>query len=189
MTYEEIKTELANAYKRREEHQDHALGIYKKINDLKEQEYPFAKFLEEERELNKDIRKYEKLLKECEDKSTSRQRSPYFDFMSDDEHSLKCVEERKTRICPNGMYLRGQHPKIDNKAKSLQEALVQCCIDWILENDDHDIDRVDFCADALQLSANYGKWEPETDSHISVESLVWDDDINGVVREMTGEFC
>lgn len=51
-----------------------------------------------------------------------------------------------------------------NFARELQERLVQCCIDYINEIDNKDIDRVIFSADCLQESAKAGYWQPCTDS-------------------------
>ena len=49
----------------------------------------------------------------------------------------------------------------------LQDRLVQCCIDFINENNLGDLERVDFNADGLQISSEFGKWSPATDSFIS----------------------
>lgn len=54
----------------------------------------------------------------------------------------------------------------------LQERLVQCCIDFIKEKNVGDLERVDFCADSLQTSAEYGEWTPATDSSISGSELI-----------------
>lgn len=54
-------------------------------------------------------------------------------------------------------------------ARELQERLVQCCIDFIREKHDCNIERVGFTADALQISARHGKWTPATDSTCTLE--------------------
>ena len=57
----------------------------------------------------------------------------------------------------------------DSRAARLQHKLVQCCIDFINENNDNVIDIVSFNADNLQLSAKDGKWQPCTDSYCRVD--------------------
>lgn len=54
----------------------------------------------------------------------------------------------------------------------LQDRLVQCCIDFIKENNLGDLERVDFNADGLQISSEFGKWSPSTDSFISGSEFV-----------------
>ena len=54
----------------------------------------------------------------------------------------------------------------------LQDRLVQCCIDFINENNIGDLERVDFNADGLQISSEFGKWSPSTDSFISGSEFV-----------------
>lgn len=49
----------------------------------------------------------------------------------------------------------------------LQDRLVQCCIDFINENNLGDLERVDFNVDGLQISSEFGEWSPATDSFIS----------------------
>lgn len=55
--------------------------------------------------------------------------------------------------------------------KELQEILVQTCIDYINKNGLTDIYSVSFSADDLSTSAEYGSWQPCTDSHIKVKGL------------------
>ena len=59
-------------------------------------------------------------------------------------------------------------------ARELQDRLVQCCIDYIKEIGDTNIDRVIFTADALQESSKYGSWQPCTDSTCELEK--WTED-------------
>ena len=54
----------------------------------------------------------------------------------------------------------------------LQDRLIQCCIDFINENNLGDLERVDFTADGLQISSEFGKWSPATDSFISGSEFV-----------------
>lgn len=60
-------------------------------------------------------------------------------------------------------------------AKELQERLVQCCIDYINENGDKDIQEVHFNADELQESAKNKEWSPCTDSFIELCSYKKED--------------
>ena len=55
--------------------------------------------------------------------------------------------------------------------KELQEILVQTCIDYINKNGLTDIYSVGFSADDLSTSAEYGSWQPCTDSYIKVKGL------------------
>ena len=55
--------------------------------------------------------------------------------------------------------------------KELQEILVQTCIDYINKNKLTDIYSVHFSADDLNTSAEYGSWQPCTDSYIKVKGL------------------
>lgn len=73
------------------------------------------------------------------------------------------------------------------KAKKLQERLVQCCIDYIRETGDTEIEEVDFRADLLQESAKKGTWQPCTDSLIEMNTYKTDE--NGMsVREFIGGY-
>ena len=74
-----------------------------------------------------------------------------------------------------------------NKAKELQERLVQCCIDYINEIDDEEIQEVDFRADCLQESAIHGHWDPATDSSIELQTYV-DSECGLKVREILGSY-
>ena len=56
-------------------------------------------------------------------------------------------------------------------ARQLQERLVQCCIDFINETGDKEIQRVCFTADMLQESASFGSWHACTDSTSELEGL------------------
>jgi len=62
-----------------------------------------------------------------------------------------------------------------DRATILQERLVQCCLDFINETGDKNIQRVCFTADMLQESARYGKWCACTDSTCETEGLTEDD--------------
>ena len=54
----------------------------------------------------------------------------------------------------------------------LQDRLIQCCIDFINENNLGDLERVDFTADGLQISSEFGEWSPATNSFISGSEFV-----------------
>ena len=85
------------------------------------------------------------------------------------ETSKKEYEEYKKQ------YLEKKESKnktTDVLIAQLQDRLVQCCIDFINENNLGDLERVDFNADGLQISSEFGKWSPSTDSFISGSEFV-----------------
>jgi len=65
-------------------------------------------------------------------------------------------------------------PNQNKLARGLQDRLVQCCINYIKETGDTNIDRVIFTADALQESSKYGSWQACTDSTCELEKLTDD---------------
>jgi hypothetical protein len=69
------------------------------------------------------------------------------------------------------------------QVRQLHDILVQTCIDFINENGLKDVDEVHFNADALQTSAKYNEWVPDTDSFLEVDGIEWDDDIKYHVRK------
>jgi hypothetical protein len=69
-------------------------------------------------------------------------------------------------------------------ARQLQERLVQCCIDFIKETGDTQIDRVKFTADCLQESSKHGSWQSCTDSTCELERKAPPEDIFGGWIEM-----
>lgn len=59
----------------------------------------------------------------------------------------------------------------DNKlASNLQDRLVQCCIDYIKETGNMNIESVRFSVNGLQWSAECGGWHPGTDSACTIEN-------------------
>lgn len=74
--------------------------------------------------------------------------------------------------------------------KELQELLVQTCIDYINKNGLTDIYDVSFRADALNESAEYGSWQPCTDSYINVEGITVEryKRKNGKIMEMRARY-
>ena len=62
------------------------------------------------------------------------------------------------------------------KAAELQRRLVDCCVNFIIDSGDIDIDMVTFRADNLQESAQFGSWHPATDSYIGIYGVDEDDD-------------
>lgn len=69
------------------------------------------------------------------------------------------------------------------QVRQLHDILVQTCIDFINENGLKDVDEVHFSADALQTSAKYNEWTPETDSFLEVDGIEYDDEIKFNVRK------
>lgn len=65
----------------------------------------------------------------------------------------------------NHTMLDYDNPTTDNKlAFQLHEKLVQTVIDFMVENDINDVEEIQFSADSLQISKQYRKWTPATDS-------------------------
>ena len=64
--------------------------------------------------------------------------------------------------------------KVENSniAYELQKRLIQCCIDFIQETGNEDINEVLFNVNGLQISADVGNWQPGTDSECTVNG--WD---------------
>ena len=82
---------------------------------------------------------------------------------------------KKERKEYNKLYLEKKASKnktTDVLISKLQDRLIQCCIDFINENNLGDLERVDFTADGLQISSEFGKWSPATDSFISGSEFV-----------------
>lgn len=50
----------------------------------------------------------------------------------------------------------------------LHQKLVQTVIDFLREHDINDIEEVSFGADSLQISKQYARWTPATDSSLTV---------------------
>ena len=64
-------------------------------------------------------------------------------------------------------------------ARELQNRLVQCCLDYIQETHNQEIQRVVFTVDMLQESAKYGFWQICSDSTCELEGL---DNKNGFYK-------
>ena len=85
------------------------------------------------------------------------------------ETSKKEYEEYKKRYLEKKAF---KNKTTDVLISKLQDRLIQCCIDFINENNLGDLERVDFTADGLQISSEFGKWSPATDSFISGSEFV-----------------
>lgn len=89
--------------------------------------------------------------------------------LSDDEKRMFCKEAVE--------YGDSKLDDMENKqitheqTRQLQDILVQTCIDFINEHGLKDVDAVYFSADALQSSAKYNKWVPDTDSFLTLEGM------------------
>ena len=81
------------------------------------------------------------------------------------EQEVEDIEKRKQLLAD---------PNQNKLARELQNRLIQCCIDYIRETGDANIDRVIFTADALQESSKYGSWQACTDSTCELEKLTSD---------------
>ena len=89
------------------------------------------------------------------------------------------IERKETLKKEREEYNKCYFEKKESKNKTtyvliskLQDRLVQCCIDFINENNLGDLERVDFTADGLQISSEFGEWSPATDSFISGSEFV-----------------
>ena len=89
------------------------------------------------------------------------------------------IERKETLKKEREEYSKRYFEKKESKNKTtdvliaqLQDRLIQCCIDFINENNLGDLERVDFTADGLQISSEFGKWSPATDSFISGSEFV-----------------
>ena len=89
------------------------------------------------------------------------------------------IERKETLKKEREEYNKRYFEKKESKNKTtdvliakLQDRLVQCCIDFINENNLGDLERVDFTADGLQISLEFGEWSPATDSFISGSEFV-----------------
>ena len=69
----------------------------------------------------------------------------------------------------NHTMLDYDNPTTDNKlAFQLHEKLLQTVIDFMVENDINDVEEIQFSADSLQISKQYRKWTPATDSGLTL---------------------
>ena len=89
------------------------------------------------------------------------------------------IERKETLKKEREEYNKRYFEKKESKNKTtdvliakLQDRLIQCCIDFINENNLGDLEHVDFTADGLQISSEFGKWSPATDSFISGSEFV-----------------
>ena len=89
------------------------------------------------------------------------------------------IERKETLKKEREEYNKRYFEKKESKNKTtdvliaqLQDRLIQCCIDFINENNLGDLERVDFTADGLQISSEFGEWSPATDSFISGSEFV-----------------
>lgn len=100
----------------------------------------------------------------------------------------KELNEFREKIESNSEGYPTEIPRQDDLAKELQERLVQTCLDFIKEKGDKYIWRVEFTADELQESAKEGKWMPCTDSFITLEGIVFDENVKYIVRKEIGHY-
>ncbi len=100
----------------------------------------------------------------------------------------KELDEFREKMESNSDGYPTEIPRQDDLAKELQERLVQTCLDFIKEKGDKYIWRVEFTADELQESAKEGKWMPCTDSFITLEGIVFDENVKYIVRKEIGHY-
>jgi hypothetical protein len=72
----------------------------------------------------------------------------------------------------------------------LHHILVQTCLDYMRKHNLTDIDEIQFSADGLSSSYEYGEWTPATDSYLGVIGLQFKEKkkkFNFPVRRIIGE--
>lgn len=71
----------------------------------------------------------------------------------------------------------------------LHHILVQTCLDYMRKHNLTDIDEINFSADGLSCSYEYGEWTPSTDSYLGVIGLQFEEKgkFNFPVRRIIGE--
>jgi hypothetical protein len=81
-----------------------------------------------------------------------------------------------------------ENPKTTNDdALELQTRLIHTIIDFIKEKDLTDIYEVEFRADSLQTSADFGHWHPSTDSYLGIYGIQKDEGEKLCVRKFITE--
>lgn len=81
-----------------------------------------------------------------------------------------------------------QNPKTTkDDALELQTRLINTIIDFIKEKDLTDIYEVEFRADSLQISADFGHWHPSTDSYLGIYGIQKDEGEKLCVRKFITE--
>lgn len=92
-----------------------------------------------------------------------------YNSLSDEEKKVFCHEAvgYKDSELDNMVNKQITH----EQTRQLQDILVQTCIDFINENGLKDVDAVRFSADALQTSAKFKEWTPDTDSFLTLEGV------------------
>ena len=79
------------------------------------------------------------------------------------------VDPETVTIRANNDKPKYENPVTDSKlTNELHNKLVQTVIDFMVENNITDIDEVSFGADSLQISKQYHKWSPSTDSSLTL---------------------
>lgn len=75
-----------------------------------------------------------------------------------------------------------------NQIDELHRLLVNTVIKYIIDNDIKNLEEVQFSADNLQGSAEFGSWHPCTDSYLGCYEYVCDDnDMRLARRHLIGE--
>ena len=80
-------------------------------------------------------------------------------------------EEFDNNPIVDSVEIQPTHITTQEQISELHDILVQACIDYINKHQLTDIYSVSFSADALSESAEYGSWQPCTDSYIGVKGL------------------
>lgn len=178
MSKEEILKELSEIREEMRVEEEKMHAVHLKYNAMAELEYPTKDYVAKYREMSAKRLNLEKQLSREEKNKAFRaaliERARAKQSKSDDE-----IRYEKSR---------DMIPSKDELARELQERLVQCCIEFILEKGDMDISEVRFSADSLQESADNGEWTCSTDSSISLYGYVWNDETKSNDRAKIGEY-
>ena len=109
--------------------------------------------------------KSEKIMKQFDKLSQDKKDRIVKRYLERLEQEAEDIEKREQLLAD---------PNQNKLAKELQDRLVQCCINYIRETGDTNIDRITFTVDALQESVKYGNWQACTDSTCELEKLADD---------------
>jgi hypothetical protein len=115
--------------------------------------------------INKFMGKLEKIMEQFEKLSQNKKDRIVKHYLERLDHEAEDIKKHEQLLAD---------PNQNKLARELQERHVQCCIDYIKETGDTNIDRVIFTADALQESSKYGSWQACTDSTCELEKLTED---------------
>lgn len=166
------------------EHHEAAIERINKAKEYRRKRFPrkeITPLSEEERQASRDMNK-----KKWEEKINS-----FPDNLKNVIFGYESLTDKEKTVFAHETWYRAKTELDEMKCKQitheqvrqLHDILVQTCIDFINENELKDVDEVHFSADALQTSAKYNEWTPDTDSFLEVDGIEYDDEIKFNVRK------